>query len=212
MSNGKMIDSSVALVLGMVCVLFVTIVGFFIVSGISVQNSYNNIQNQNKQLQTWLADNETQLNQKLADNANLQEENTNLTNQLASQNDTISSLNAQISQLESNLTNIQNQLIVIRGQTNVILYPANIDFYGNGSRIDIDIGNSGTFDTMIVQVYIGTSLSAMFNQTIAPVQLAAGSVARITMTYDWQSGSVYYFKVIAMTGQALQWSEQAPTV
>jgi|GEM_PF-2485423 len=96
------------------------------------------------------------------------------------------------------------------GQAGVILYEANVNFYSNGTKIDIDIGNSGTSDTTIIQVYIGTSSSAMDNQTIIPVPLQAGSVQRITVDYSWQYGVTYYFTVLTSTGQSLPWTEQAP--
>jgi hypothetical protein len=95
-------------------------------------------------------------------------------------------------------------------QVGVVLYVANVDFYGNGTIIDIDVGNSGTSDTTITQVYIGTSTSAMDNQTIIPVSLPAGTVQRITLDFSWQPGVVYYFNVLASTGQQLPFTEQAP--
>ena len=99
----------------------------------------------------------------------------------------------------------------LTGQAGVVLYSPNVNFYGNGSMIDIDVGNSGTSGTTIIQVYIGTSESTMNNQTITPVSLAAGYVQRITVAYSWQPGVTYYFKVLTSTGQYLPWSEQAPT-
>lgn len=97
-------------------------------------------------------------------------------------------------------------------QGGVILYLANVNFYGNGTKIDIDIGSSGTSDTTIIQVYIGTSSSAMDNETISPVPLRAGTTQRITVNYAWQFGGTYYFKVVASTGQSLLSSYQAPNV
>ena len=99
----------------------------------------------------------------------------------------------------------------LTGQAGVVLYEANVNFNGNGSTIDIDVGNSGTSGTTIIQVYVGTSESTMNNQTITPVSLPAGSVQRITVAYSWQDGITYYFKVLTSTGQYLPWSEQAPT-
>jgi flagellin-like protein len=98
----------------------------------------------------------------------------------------------------------------LTGQAGVVLYPANVNFYGNRTKIDIDIGNSGTSGTTIIQVYIGTSSSAMDNQTITPVPLQAGTVQRITVDYSWQNGVTYYFKVLTSTGQSLPWYQQAP--
>jgi hypothetical protein len=97
------------------------------------------------------------------------------------------------------------------GQAGVVLNPANVRFYGNGTKIDIDIQDTGISDTTIIQVYVGTSSSTMDNQTITPVPLPAGSVQRITLSYSWQVGAIYYFKVIASTGQILPWNQQAPS-
>jgi flagellin-like protein len=96
------------------------------------------------------------------------------------------------------------------GQAGVVLYPANVNFYGNGTKIDIYVGDSGTSDTTIIQVFIGTSSSSMDNQTITPMPLPAGTVQKIAVNYSWQNGVTYYFKVIAATGQSLPWSQQAP--
>ena len=98
----------------------------------------------------------------------------------------------------------------LTGEAGVVLNAANVNFYGNGTKIDIDIQNTGTSDTTIIQVYVGTSSSAMDNQTITPVPLPAGTVQRVTLNYQWLTGTTYFFKVITSTGQSLPWSEQAP--
>jgi len=99
----------------------------------------------------------------------------------------------------------------LTGEAGVVLNAANVNFYGNGTKIDIDIQNTGTSDTTIIQVYVGTSSSSMDNQTITPVPLpAGGTVQRITLNYQWLTGATYFFKVITSTGQSLPWSEQAP--
>jgi len=97
------------------------------------------------------------------------------------------------------------------GQAGVVLYPANVRFYGNGTKIDIDIQDTGTSDTTIIQVYVGTSSSTMDNQTISPLPIPAGTVQRITLNYSWQVGTIYYFKVIPSIGQPLPWNQQAPS-
>lgn len=98
----------------------------------------------------------------------------------------------------------------LTGQAGVVLYEANVG-WPNNSTITIDVGNSGTSDTTIIQVYVGASSATMDNQTITPTSLAAGSVQRITVSYSWQLGVTYYFKVLTSTGQQLPWSTQAPT-
>lgn len=96
------------------------------------------------------------------------------------------------------------------GQAGVVLYKANVS-WPNNSTIDIDVGNSGTSDTTIIQVYIGTSSSTMDNQTITPVSLpAGGNPVRIIVNHSWQNGITYYFKVLVSSGQSLPLIEQAP--
>ncbi|MEM3696456.1 MAG: archaellin/type IV pilin N-terminal domain-containing protein [Candidatus Bathyarchaeia archaeon] len=100
----------------------------------------------------------------------------------------------------------------------VILYKANVRFYTEGvtKKIDIDVGNSGTSDTQIIQVYIGTSSTTLQNQTTTPslpVSLAAGQIVRLTVEYNWTAGTTYYFKIIPLAGQQPlgPFPEQAPT-
>jgi flagellin-like protein len=101
-------------------------------------------------------------------------------------------------------------------QAGVILYKSNVRFYDNGTKIDIDVGNSGTSDTQITQVYFGTSASSMQNQTTTqalPVTLTAKNIARVTIsgTALWSLGTTYYFKIATSSGQTLPaWPEQAP--
>lgn len=99
----------------------------------------------------------------------------------------------------------------VTGQAGVLLYESNVRFYSNGTQIDVSVGNSGTSDTTIIQLYIGTSSSSMENQTITSEPLLAGSVQTITVNYPWQLGAIYYFKVVVDTGQSLPWSVQAPS-
>jgi len=98
-------------------------------------------------------------------------------------------------------------------QAGVMLYPANVNFYGGGTKIDIDIGNSGTSDTQIIQVYVGTSTSNLQNQTTTPslpVTLRASSIVRVTIQYNWTAAGTYYFKIVSSAGQTLEFPEQAP--
>ena len=99
-------------------------------------------------------------------------------------------------------------------QAGVMLYKANINFYGGGTTIDIDIGNSGTSDTEIIKVYVGASSTALQNQTTTPslpVSLTAGDITRLTVNYTWTAGAAYYFKITSSSGQAFDiFPEQAP--
>jgi len=100
-------------------------------------------------------------------------------------------------------------------QAGVILYKANVNFYIDASvkKIDIDIGNSGTSNTQIIQVYVGTSPTALQNKTTVPplpISLGGNSIARATVNYNWTAGSVCYFKIVSSSGQTLDFHEQAP--
>ena len=100
-------------------------------------------------------------------------------------------------------------------QAGAWVYEANVRFDGAGSNnsIDIDIGNKGTSDTQILQVYVGTSSTNMNNQTTTPqlpVSVVAGaSPIRITIGYNWTAGSTYYFRIVPRDGQPIDWSLQA---
>ena len=96
-------------------------------------------------------------------------------------------------------------------QAGFIPYKANVAF-GSGSVL-IDIGNSGTASVEIVQVYVGTSASALASQTTAPTlpkAIAAGAIQQFNVTYAWSPGNTYYFKVVPNNGAALSFTEQAP--
>jgi hypothetical protein len=98
-------------------------------------------------------------------------------------------------------------------QASIRLYKANVGFVLPAqNKINIDVGNYGTTDTQIIQVYIGTSDTTLQNQTIPslPIACPAGGVASITVNYNWTGGATYYFKVISSSGQYLEWPEQSP--
>lgn len=100
-------------------------------------------------------------------------------------------------------------------QAGVRLFKLNVNFYTqNGTKIDIDVGNSGTSDTQIILFYAGISSTTLQNQTTTPTlpaALRAGSTQRITINYNWTGGVTYYFKVVSSAGQTLEWPEQAPS-
>jgi hypothetical protein len=83
----KVVSRNIAIALGTICIILIALIAYFTVTGISAQNSYNNLQNQNKQLQTWLNGNETLLIQ------------------------TETWLDGNITYYNSQITNLQNQLI-----------------------------------------------------------------------------------------------------
>jgi flagellin-like protein len=95
-------------------------------------------------------------------------------------------------------------------QRDVRLFKAQVNF--NGTKIDIDIGNSGSTSTTIIKVYVGTSETNRPEQTptqTLPITLPGKDIARITLNYNWTAGQTYYFKVIS-PDQSFEWFEQAP--
>ena len=102
----KMVSRNVALALGIICIVLIALIAIFTVTGISAQNSYNNLQNQNKRLQTWLTENVSQ-------NENLQNQNSQLQTWL---NGNITSLQSQINNLTS-IVNLVNSTVWLNDQT-----------------------------------------------------------------------------------------------
>ena len=97
-------------------------------------------------------------------------------------------------------------------QAGFMPYKANVNFV-DATHITIDIGNSGTSNGQIVQVYIGTSATTTQSQTtdpVVPISLAAGAIESFNVTYTWSAGTTYYFKVVPNSGAALSFTEQAP--
>ncbi len=97
-------------------------------------------------------------------------------------------------------------------QRDVRLYKAQVNFYGNGTIIDIDIGNSGSTSTTIIKVYVGTSEANRPEQTptqTLPITLLGKNIVTVTLNYNWTKGQTYYFKVIS-PDQPFEWFEQAP--
>jgi hypothetical protein len=43
----KMVSRSVAIALGIICILLIAVIAYFSITGISAQNSYNDLKNQN---------------------------------------------------------------------------------------------------------------------------------------------------------------------
>jgi flagellin-like protein len=101
---------------------------------------------------------------------------------------------------------------ILNHQKSVTLYEANVEFKPNGV-ITIEIGNSGSGDTQILQAYIGSSAVSVQNQATdpqTPLTLNSGAIVSFNVPYHWVAGNSYYFKVVIADGQALAFQEQAP--
>jgi flagellin-like protein len=86
----------------------------------------------------------------------------------------------------------------------------------NHTTITLYVRNVGTSDAIIDAVYIGDSSTNLAKQTNVQydpqdkVVLADGGTITITITYSYQSGTTYYFKVVPKTGSALEFNRKAP--
>jgi flagellin-like protein len=105
-------------------------------------------------------------------------------------------------------------------QAGVILYNENVRFV-DSTTTEIVIGNSGTGDTQLTRLYLGTSANNLTDVTTAVDSglneaLNAGSTVTLTLDWsktdfdEWTAGETYYFKVVPKQGQAFPFSQQAP--
>jgi cell division protein FtsB len=131
----KVVGRSVAIALGIICILLIAFIAYFSITGISAQNSYNNLQNQNKQLQKWVDGNETLLNQTQAKNTNLQN---------------------QIDSLNSNVTNLQNQMnnFHIGSTENSTIWVNNEIVHIGESVYDAEAGENFTSIGVVRAIYV----------------------------------------------------------
>ena len=94
----------------------------------------------------------------------------------------------------------------------VILYEGNVSFNNSTGteQIIVDVGNSGTSSTKIVQLYVGNSTSTMIRTIDSSYTLNVDKIVSITVDYEWVSKDTYYFRVVPASGQALEFNAKAP--
>jgi hypothetical protein len=113
MSEKKMVSRNVAIALGIICILLVAVIAYFSITGISAQNSYNNLQNQNKQLQTWLDGNISSFETQVSSlNANITNLETWLSGNITAYNnysDEHSHTNVEYQNLTTTIVNLEQQ-------------------------------------------------------------------------------------------------------
>ena len=92
----------------------------------------------------------------------------------------------------------------------------NTRFYTDSETdyVEVILRNAGTSDAKIVEVYAGTSSTALTTQssvTYDPTtkMVSEGSSLSITIQYDWTEGTRYHFKMATDAGQTLPFSELA---
>lgn len=92
---------------------------------------------------------------------------------------------------------------------------ANVN-WSNSSQIVVDVINSGTADSAVLRVYLGTSSTGRVEQTSVTYSPTSrivskdGGVIRITISYSWTSGIRYYFRVLTEAGNNWDHNERAP--
>ena len=96
-----------------------------------------------------------------------------------------------------------------------LLTNENTRFYNDtDDYIEITVRNSGDSQTQVETVYIGLTESNLVAQTIDsanPTSLivAPGETLSLTIEYDWDAGTTYYFNVASNEGQNLKFYAEA---
>ena len=108
-------------------------------------------------------------------------------------------------------------------QAGVILFPENTSWNMTEKKTYITIRNTGTADTKIVTLYMGTTQNNLINVTASTnigtgITLKAKNAITIELNWPnsvadvWTPGNIYYFNVVAEGGQQTEpYPEQAPT-
>lgn len=100
-------------------------------------------------------------------------------------------------------------------QAGAFLTHENVRFYvDTDDYIEITLRNSGTSDAKVDVVYAGTSESNLAVQTVdsySPTTqiIAEGDTLVITLQYDWDDGTRYYFKIATQEGFSYPFSQEA---
>ena len=101
-------------------------------------------------------------------------------------------------------------------QAGAVLTVENTRFYTATGKdyVEVILRNAGTSDAKIVEVYAGTSSTALVPQssvTYTPTTqiVGEGDSLNVTIQYDWTEGTRYHFKIATEAGQTLPFSELA---
>jgi len=97
-----------------------------------------------------------------------------------------------------------------------LLQHENVRFYSDDD-IEITIRNSGTGNAKIVEVYQGPSTSELekwdvrdYDPDTQIVDAGSSITIDIRLDDDWESGTIYYFKVVTEEGFSLPFQAEAP--
>ena len=100
-------------------------------------------------------------------------------------------------------------------QAGAILSLDNYRFYTNtDDYVEITLRNSGTSDAKVETVYAGTSESNLISQTVDSYNpssqiVSEGETITITIQFDWDDGTRYYFNVGTEEGVNYLFSREA---
>jgi flagellin-like protein len=99
-------------------------------------------------------------------------------------------------------------------QGGAVLSVENVRFYdSSGKKVEIVIRNSGTNDATVAEVYRGTSSSDLQQISVTYIpssqMVNEGESLKITFSYNWNSGTRYYFKVVTEEGLSFPFNAEA---
>jgi len=100
-------------------------------------------------------------------------------------------------------------------QAGAILSLDNYRFYENtDDYVEIILRNSGTSDAKVERVYAGTSESNLISQTVDSYSpstqiVSEGETLIITIQFDWDDGTRYYFNIATEEGISYTFSREA---
>jgi hypothetical protein len=102
-----------------------------------------------------------------------------------------------------------------RQSASVMLNIEVVSWSGNDTIV-LYVRNTGTSDTTISAVYIGTSATNLskvedvkFDPTSGVVR-ANGGIVEIKINYKWTNDTMYYFKVVPSIGASAETSNKSP--
>jgi flagellin-like protein len=100
-------------------------------------------------------------------------------------------------------------------QAGAILSLDNYRFYENtDDYVEITLRNSGMSDAKVETVYAGTSESNLISQTVDSYSpssqiVSEGETLTITLQFDWDDGTRYYFNIATEEGINYSFSREA---
>lgn len=96
-------------------------------------------------------------------------------------------------------------------QAGELIVVEDVSFYTAG-KINITVRNTGTADSEIVSIYIGTSDSSLVLQASVsptlPQMISEGTAEVFSVDYSWIDGTRYYFKIFTRSGRELTFNRQ----